>query len=479
MTHPPSTKTGPGPGRAFWPFTLRPAHRERVLCATDGRHGWDEQGARWREPDTYAAWVASAHARNAETYCTDLGAWPHLAAASADPRCRVLYSRTRGLRGLVWRGGPRGRTTRLLAADTWGTWRPDPAGLRALRDAATAAGVGVHPSPAALGSALWATTLGDTNGGRVTPPPPACRADLCAHGVGGRVDGDGHGAREWAEAWELDMTDAYGSCIGRVPGGRVVRLTDEPTPAWATTTYRRVTVTLTRPVPLGPIHRRDPDRVRYPTTGTWTTWAWAEEVADARDAGATVTEHEGWAWTAWDDRHGAWGARMHALRQAAPGRARWAIKLATVAAIGAHGRKPGRLTVTPADRPSAPEGAVIPTDQAGTWLPLAITEAPGARDGALAHVYSYVVMTCRRRLYAKALPYARAGRLLATNYDACYVAGTPTAGGPDPDPTALGAWRARCLARLRLPRPRWVIALGIRRTPGLPRSCPVPAAAGP
>jgi hypothetical protein len=152
---------------------------------------------------------------------------------------------------------------------------------------------------------------------------------------------------------------------------------------------------------------------------------------------------------------------MARVRAELTGGPRDMAKLAAVAGIGRFGAALVRYRIV--------RERVSPDDRQYTDPQTGVTDLfvhADERDAstALVHIASYVQAAVRRQLWAKALPYAEAGGLVATNYDALYVSTRPQ----ERSSHRPGGWKLERLQDAVIPAARHLCSAGKVRLPGIP-----------
>ncbi len=400
-----------------------------------------------------------------EVLCGPLPAWRWWQDAVDDPDTYISLGR-RGAPRAVILEGRRHKRWWMVDSSVWGR-RPDASLCRDLSILGEATGMGQWSTPSRLGDALQRREWVGERGWRLESRPNAFgRQLLLETGVGGRGETLELGAKV-PHCWEIDQRDAYAAAWALPkPHGRALRTFDSTrVGAGAATAYGpvrfRILQRLGCPGPL-PIRGED-GNLAWPTEpGTYFTHAWAEEVADARACGIEVSPAgAGVEWSSWV-RSGLWTRRVSELRRTAGG---WGslLKLATVASIGRHGRRPsGWVQLQRQERP----GDLTFSGTVDKWHGERPLDLP-----AMTHWYSYALMQARRRVWHRAVAEQWAGRrVVAIETDSLVLDGPPLGPVVKRGEDGPGEWSIRredqtCYT----PVTRWAIfSDGSGRTPGLP-----------
>lgn len=381
----------------------------------------------------------------------------------------------------------RGRKVRHVydAGSAWGR-NADASLLADVR--ALYAHFGVRGAPSTASGLGIATMRRYWSGETMGRPTYACWRDLHGSLVGGRVDTLQPGTM-FPTLYELDINDAYPTAAGRpLPGGSAVRWAGavrEPGPEWgAVTGYYLCDVTIHRGLTLGPVVIRgeDGEPNLIPTQpGRYRGWMWAEDIVALRaqaygpERRATVVPLHGWYWRRWARAFrstprgvvaepsplSAWARRMHRARRQLPASLAGMVKLAAVAGLGrfAAGMTSYRVV----------RSRLSPDDRQITDASLGVTDLflhADERDSATAliQIASYVQAAVRRQLWERALPYAEAGALVATNYDALYVSTRPRGRTS----RRAGDWKLERLQDAWIPAARHLRSREKVRLPGVP-----------
>ena len=350
------------------------------------------------------------------------------------------------------------------------------------------ASFGIRAAPSTASGLGVAMMRREWSGETVGRPTYACWRVMRETLVGGRVDTVQPG-RLFPALYELDINDAYASAAARpLPGGSAVRWNGkllEPGPEWhAVTGYYYCTIVVHERLQLGPVVLRgapgEPNVIPA-APGTYHGWLWAEDVAELRRLVSgvrrlvTVLLRHGWYWRRWAraarvTTRGVqslpspltlWARRMHRARTAVPASVRPMVKLATVAGIGRFAADLATYRIV--RQRLAPEDRQV-TDPEYGLLDLWVHREDRDAATGLVHWASYIQAAVRRELWRKALPYAEAGGLVATNYDALYVTTRPG----ERSSRRAGGWKLERLQDAVIPAARHLRSRTKVRLPGIP-----------
>lgn len=458
---------------------MRDRVASRTLATWDGRRIVTEHG----EAIAARSWPAVVRAlfRHDLVLYADVGdCWD----AVDDPAATISTREDGSWIGVAVRQGRKVRHV-YDASLAWGR----PASSALLADVRTLyAHFGVRAAPSTASGLGIATMRRYWSGETLGRPTYACWRDLHDSIVGGRVDTLQPGTL-FPALYELDINGAYPAAAARsLPGGAAVRWDGgvrEPGPEWqAVTGYYWCRFTIHESLTLGPVVLRGPagePNVIPQAPGTYTGWLWSEDIALLRGIthgiarSVTVMPMRGWYWRRWaraaritargvvplPSPLSDWSARMHRARRTLADGPRQMAKLVAVAGIGRFGANLVRYRIVrerlaPADRQV--------TDPAYGVQALWVHADERDASTALAHLASYIQAAVRRQLWAKALPYAEAGGLVATNYDALYVTTRPG----ERSSKRAGGWKLERLQDAVIPAARSLRSLTKVRLPGVP-----------
>ena len=452
--------TRPEGSAAYWPpMPAAPRLRQVAIATKDGDI---LMGAERVKVASWEQFTRELEQRNLECVCGPLPGWRWFNDAAADDRTYVSLGRNGGIRAVIWQG--RKRRFWVLAASVWGR-RPDASLCRDLTILGEQTGLGQWGTPSRLGDALqrraWVQDRGWVLESR---PNLKAREDLLLGGIGGRGETMRLGATT-EHCWEIDQRDAYAHAWAQPhPSGPAMMTLDATRVSrGAATAHGPIRFTIHAklhcPAPL-PI-RLPEGNLQWPTLpGVYFGHAWAEEVADARACGITVEPTgQGWEWGKWTTSR-AWTDEVGEIRRHAGG---WGslLKLATVASIGRHGRKPvGWCRVE-----GGAEGD-IGFSPWGHFYGQRPVDLP-----SMTHWHQHAVMRARRRVWHRAVAEQWAGRrVLAIETDSLVLDGPPMGPVVLRGDDLAGEWSIRRSDQtVFTPLTRWAIFEdGSGRTPGLP-----------
>ena len=449
---------------AYWPN--RPAKvRPRTLATTDRQGRLLIGGTEEIPVESWEHFKRQMEERNLEVVAPELVSWRWWQDAADDPKAWIGLGKGASVRSIVVQG--RRRRYWITQAGVWGGRKPDRSLCRDLDQLAAATGLGQWSTPARLGDALQRREWVRERGWRLESRPNSFgRSLLLETGVGGRGETMRLGATV-PHCWEIDQRDAYAAAWALPkPHGRACATWDATRVSeGAATAYGPVKWTITEPLrcpaPL-PV-RLEGGNLAWPTEpGTYFGAAWAEEVADARACGIEVEPAgKGAEWASWTRSEG-WTQAVSEMRRQAGG---WGslLKIATVAAIGRHGRRPvGWRELKRQER------------RDDLMLSPRLNRAYGQREidhPAMTHWYSYALMQARRRVWHRAVAEQWAGRrVVAIETDSLVLDGPPMGPVVRRGDDGPGEWSIRRADQACFtPLTRWAIFEdGTGRTPGLP-----------
>lgn len=446
-------------GQACWP-AIPMAPRERTMAVAQPNGHLRVGGEELVKCDSWGEFTAEVERLNLECVIEDLRDWRWWVDATDDPRVYVVHGKDAVPRSLVWKG--KRRRFWVSRARVWGARHADRSLCRDLKLVGEATGAGQWSTPSRLGEALQRRSWKDRYGWRwESRPAKPLRDTLLEHGVGGRWETALVGG-SYQHAWEIDQRDAYAAAWALPkPSGPAIRISGVCELEGHVTAYGPVEFTIVESLTcLGPLPIRD-GLLSWPTKpGTYQTWAWWEEVQDARHCGVEVrSTGRAMAWARWVEAP-EWTEELSEIRRHAGG---WGslIKLATVAAIGRHGRSP-QAWVEAGDR----RLAQIAYGGGGKAYWQAHTD-----PASMTHWYSYAIMQARRRVWGRGVAEQQAGRrVLAVETDSLILDGPPLGPVVKRGDDLAGEWSIRREdAAVDTARNRWALFCdGTGRTPGLP-----------
>ena len=415
--------------------------------------------------------------RNLLTFTHDWTAdagFPWVYEALTDPNATILCTETGGIRQIEVKQGRKRRRICLL----WEGLRHDNRPLNTLREIYSYHAVGDRPSPGSMGQALQRASWWYHHGNAHmhTRPPLACTVDLKIYGVGARNELYSPG--NYQNIHQLDQRGAFSAQCYSVPAGTACHaLSGSTKKETGMVSFREMVVTIHTELERGifpcraeSAQGRQP-RIYWPTEpGTYHTWLWGEQVADAEAVGCTVKLGRGWYWHRLTNDLAEWAELMDMLRLNAPDSigGGWS-KLFTVAAIGWHGIQADSYTLHSYD------------DALHTDAPLCMTN--GDMWYLRKHINpdhnhqtpwdSYIRMQAMRAVAAKADEHNNLG-VLAIRTDAVVLEHAPTgyavAGTREAHHLKMGEWKLEQHTNVTLgPGPRFVSDQA-RREPGRKRT---------
>ncbi|MGC2191259.1 MAG: hypothetical protein WA751_02880 [Candidatus Dormiibacterota bacterium] len=417
----------------------------RLLC---------EDGRAW-SPRSYRKFVDTLERENLDVYGPHPLDWPWLDQAAEDDRCDPIMNRRGQPVALRWKVGSHGKMLWYVSGKTsWYNFRPKVTWLRAKRRAEEALGVGCQPLPGLLGDATqrlsWTHSFGRRRETR--PNRTVCQA-LLKHGAHARIESD---ISYRGDVWELDRNAAYPASWTRLPSGRISWVGGFwPDPDSCATWYGEVEITRETPAQFGCFPVREGKSVSYPRqAGTYRSWLWKEEADQAMREGCSVKVLEScWAWSEWSESD-KWATEVYGKRIEVDPEARAFVKMASVAAIGRHGRGPERVGL------SDEAGHRVGSEEGG-W---SVTSFKDWDRVLLLHWYSFSLMAQRLALYQMMVELAGEGiRVLGCDTDAIYCADKPQAAHRV---SGLGGWKLKLLRDCKWLANRCFVSVDRTRLPG-------------
>lgn len=449
--------------QAFWPpYPAKP--RERVLAVARPRGDLLLMGlpSAAIHCSTWGEFCHFMERHNLEVLIESWNGWRWWSDAASDPKSFIVHGKDRQVRALVWQG--RRKRFWIVNSKVWANRHADRSLCRDLEQVAKATGLGQWGTPSRLGDALQRRAWKRTHGWRwESRPPIPVRRRLIDGGVGGRAETLHQGSR-FSGIWEIDQRDAYaaawrlpkpsgppGMGMGVVEDARAGR-----------TAFGLCRFTITEELRcLGPFAIRTPDGLAWPAKpGVYEAEVWSPEVLDALSCGIRcdslglssvwhrMVEEESWSEELSEIRRhaGGWGS---------------VVKVATVAAIGRHGRRPEAYG-------EAKPGSL----KAFGYGPQSrMYELHQTDPASMTHWYAWAIMQARRKVWHRAVAEEWAGRhVIAVETDALILDGAPMGPVVPRGDDQLGEWsirRADC--EVWTPMLRWAFFDdGSARTPGLP-----------
>lgn len=397
---------------------------QRKLLLLEGRNVYDKTGQRLTECDTLGDFSSLLFAQDGMGICksfTDKKVFPFLSEAVVMHGSSVLCNKKGSALAVKFK--PERSSRWLSSGKTWGYRHVEPCNLSDIENTFTHLGIGAYPTPGSLGMATMLHSWLTYGLRKHTMPGGWAEQFVRRYTIGGRVDTPGLG-NYYEYLAELDMSSAYLSQYMVHPSGTAIPLVNGFVHSLVTY-IAHCTVTIHKELALGPFPRRLPDRrITYPTLpGKYRVVLWKEQIEDCIEAGCTVSIQGGYGWSAYTADNNYWAWDIYQKRLDSPTEEVEAhVKAAIVAAIGRHGM--GRLhrILVPHGKEAELDVPVCNTvDGRGEPLDFYVHEIIDPYAANMVHWYSYTLMQCARRLYHLALPYAKQGRLVATNYDSILV----------------------------------------------------------
>jgi hypothetical protein len=283
--------------------------------------------------------------------------------------------------------------------------------------------LGTRPTPSSCGVALLRDHWKQNNLSRISGCNRSTARFLYEHRIGSRCDLFVEKGSFFDELIELDMATAFGAMYcQKIPVGSGIKFLGND--CWQFFTFFcECTVTIPNELALGPfpVRKAKQSKIVYPTLpGTYQTYLWKEQIEDALQVGCKVEIHKGFGWHDSTEDMTIPSQHLYHLRNTAPND--WievATKKITTGAYGRFGMNNSFYSLV--DEESSDFGQGCITDSQNNPLDYFVKEEKDYSTPSMIHWYSYNLMQCTRALYQYALPYAREGRLIMTNYDAIIV----------------------------------------------------------
>lgn len=399
--------------------------------------------------------------------------FPWIPDALEDERCTINVTKNDGIASMTLRLGKVYCTVASLSR--WSSNWMDldiVALLQSIKNVCDVAGVGIYPSPSALGFAMQAKLW---QGSPVTRPPDGCRNALLSNLIGGRVEYSTN-VDKYSTVIELDLRSAYASCCGGLPVGTTIHIPASEShggdwlcdryPAW----FAECTVEILSPLHFGCFGVRDEKgRWKFPTQpGTYHCWLWREEWLDVLAAGCGVTVGRAYCWERTSDNLIPWVETTDELRNSfeCEGLLLEAslTKRCIVAAIGRFGIAPEDRVLVPESRSTLNDVPVTYKDVRAPISSWYVRVTPNRESAAPVHWHSFILMQCRRKLYYRAVEELEDGNeLIAANFDALYLAKESVR----PVGRGIGQWKSRKLTNVSMPYARAVVSREKLTLPGV------------
>lgn len=284
----------------------------------------------------------------------------------------------------------------------------------------------VKPTPGSLGTSILRREWDkNPNLAKHTAPNAMCINFLRDHSVGGRCDTLVEPGYFIESALEIDAACSYLAHFLELPTGTSKKFIRGNVKDFATY-FARCKVVVKQKLPLGPFpirteNRRKKVKVSYPTeVGIYEAYLWKEQVQDCRDAGCTVTVYEGFGWEYTTQDTTSYCQYMYSKKQQEQfDPVEDMMKKTIVASIGSFGSKGVYYKLVPMEDAEDWEPVALDAFNEPTYY--CVREEHNYLRPAMVHWFQYDLMQAARSLYHAALPYAKAGRLLMTNYDALLI----------------------------------------------------------
>lgn len=477
----------------LWPRYIEKKHTQRVLAYFKDFLLVTEHGLR-KEIFTLEEFYVAIFEHNVLTFVESLPFFPFL--EEAIQRGVQPYCTKEGRVVSMFFRGPRNTTRWIVSCKSWGYQACSPLMLEELRATYDYCGVGTPNTAGSLGLKLmreaWKRQYGlpqyDELGECVDrgwkahrhqrPNKLACRT-IQEKSSGARSETLDTEA-DHPLAYEIDEKNGYAAAFIKEgqPTGQCFRIVAGPSPSmlkW----FVRCTITIHKPLMLGPFPVRLQDRPFYPTQpGTYEGWLWNNEIKLARMSGCTVVEHEGYGWKEVTRDMNCWVQLMSWLRDNAPSKAvEQHVKLAIVAGIGRFNMADESYTLIPEEQ-AKPGIDRLAQGEAGIALSWFIHASVEARPQTMPHWFSHTLAVAREMLYKEMLPHAEKEMIISSNTDGFIVkpeadiSHYPEKGTPG---LATGTFSVRTLLNVRTPAARHLEAIDARtgerisKRPGIPR----------
>lgn len=415
-----------------WPNYFEREYPNRRLAILKGHNLYVENIGNFKV-DELATLIDLLFSTNSLAFCESLGnkkVFPWLSNAVYSEHCEVLSDKEG--RPLAARFRGKNNSSRwLIPASTWqrkdetGRLKPiDLTYLQEMREIFSYYKI-VKPTPGSLGRAILRRSFRENNEKRQTAPNALALKFLRYHGVGGRCDTLVHSYDETGDIYpvllELDMSSAYLAHFMHLPTGTSRWFRNGNIEPFVTY-FAECDVTIHQELALGPFPvrtGRKESKIVYPTLpGTFHTYLWKEQIEDAQQAGCTVVVSHGIGWSDFTTCTSDFCRYMHHSRILHTGMAiEDDDKKIAVSTIGGFGMKQTYYRLTSDDDGRYP--AVL--DDNHNPLDYYIEEYTDYKQPSMLHWRDFCIKECNRTLYKYALPYAKEGRLIMTNYDALLI----------------------------------------------------------
>jgi hypothetical protein len=406
---------------AQWPPYVEKRKTERTIAIIVGTSLYTEMGE-YLDVQTFTSFVDILFSRNLLVFTASLTnkeIFPYLVQCVQDENTKVVCNKE-GVATSV-RIQRKSSSRWIVPASSWDKVI-DRNFMSDMRHVYNYIGVGEKPTPSSSGTALLSQEWARNHFARIASVNGMCRDMLFQFRNGGRCDLFAAKEAHFDSLVELDMASAYLAHLLRMPIGTSIRsYGNDLWHFW--TFFCECTVTITSELALGPfpMRKQKSSKIKYPTLpGVYQVHLWREQIEDCLAVGCQVTMQHGYGWHTYTEDTTTSCQRLYQLRVNAPtDDIEHAIKKVTTSAIGRFGTHNTFYSLVSEEDSLEGEQALLNDQQRATsWYVHAEEDFTGP---SMIHWYSYNMMQCARTLYRYALPYAKEGRLVMTNYDAILV----------------------------------------------------------
>ena len=407
-----------------WPNYFEKQYPNRRLAILKGHNLYVENIGNF-EVSELATLIDCLFDKNCLAFCETLTSrenFPFLSGCIHSDVCEVL-SNKEGQPLAIRINGTRNQSRWIVPSTTWNR-KIDENFLKDMRTLFTYYKI-IKPTPGSLGRAILRRSFRENNEKRQTAPNALALRFLRYHGVGGRCDTLVHSYDETGDIYpvllELDMSSAYLAHFMQLPTGTSRWFINGHVEPFATY-FCECDVTIHEELALGPFPvrtGRKESKIVYPTLpGKFHTYLWKEQIEDAQQAGCTIDISHGIGWSDFTTATTDFCRYMHHSRILHTGMAiENDDKKIAVSTIGGFGMKQTYYRLTSDDDGRYP--AVL--DDNHNPLDYYIEEYTDYKQPSMLHWRDFCIKECNRTLYKYALPYAKQGRLIMTNYDALLI----------------------------------------------------------
>lgn len=429
----------------LWPKYRPQYFTYKNLYLLDKRSVYNEKGKKVHTYEDYQDLLVFLSGNNGSLFIRDFLCHAQLVSRSINnPYAKVSCRKNGQPTGITIKGK---YSTKIGLSTAWGVPNKnisfDIQFLTLMKQTFQHCRVGTQVTSGALGKALQYMVWMLENLERYTAPNMLAQKFIREYATGGRCDTLRTGYV--GDTLELDGSSFWLAHCYPLPCGTAIPFTDGCVDGFYTF-FARCTVTIKKELALGPFPMRRKDgKITYPTLpGTYETYLWREQCDDCIQAGCTVQVHNGYGWLDCTYAMEYYAQHVYGLRMQVYGTpVEDNLKQAIVAGFGywAMGGDFYSLTDTPSEGDRFFPSIDGPTDYYIHKEPYDYT-VPN-----MPHWYYYLIMQANRTLYQFSLPYAKQGRLIATNYDAVYVLEQNETRqfvrkySPEAATVAVGAWR--------------------------------------